>query len=194
MEPGIYLLVGFPGTGKYTVAQALARELGARGADVVVIDNHYVNNPVFGVLNLDGVTALPAGVWPLVEQVRNAVLTAAQEFAPPSRSFVFTNYITDDEARDAAVLAYLERLRALAAPRGGPLHVVRLTCDVDELCRRITSPERRDRLKATSAEWVRSEVEAGTLFQPEQADVLTLDITALPPAEAAKQIADHAAS
>ena len=191
MEPGIYLLVGYPGTGKYTVAQALAAELRARGADAVVIDNHYVNNPVFGVLHTDGVTPLPAGIWPLVAQVRDAVLTAAEQYAPPARSFVFTNYIRQDEAdEDPAVSDYLLRLQRLAGPRGGRFRVVRLTCAVDELCRRITGPDRQQRLKAISAEWVREETRTWALFAPAD-DHLELDITDVPPAEAARRIADH---
>ncbi len=192
MEPAVYLLVGFPATGKYTVAQALAEELRTRDTDAAVIDNHYVNNPIFGVLHTDGVTPLPAGIWPLVDQVRDAVLTAAERFSPPRRSFIFTNYITDEEAAEKPVVgAYLDRLRSLAAPRGGRFHVVRLTCAVDELCRRITSPERQQRLKATSPEWVREETQTRTLFSPAMSNVLTLDVTAVQPAEAARRIADH---
>ncbi|MCU1625016.1 MAG: hypothetical protein JWL79_3861 [Frankiales bacterium] len=32
MQPAVFLLLGFPGTGKYTVAQALASTLAAGGA------------------------------------------------------------------------------------------------------------------------------------------------------------------
>ena len=192
MKPAVYLLVGFPGTGKYTVAKALAAELTARGQDVRVVDNHYVNNPVFGVIPIDGATTLPAGIWPLVGQVRDAVLTAVEEYSPPSWSFIFTNYITAEEAvEDDVVACYLDRLGVLAERRGAALNVVRLTCQVDELCRRITSPERRQRLKATSPEWARDVVEKYALFEPAAGNVLTLDVTALAPADAARTITDH---
>ena len=43
--PAIYQLLGYPGTGKYTVARALVDQLEAGGATVRLIDNHLVANP-----------------------------------------------------------------------------------------------------------------------------------------------------
>lgn len=192
MESAVYLLIGFPGAGKYTVARALAEHVNSHGGQARVVDNHYVNNPVFGVLSLDGETALPAAVWPLVEQVRDAVLTAIEQFSPPSWSFVFTNYITAEEAASTQLVAdYLERLQQVALARGTSLRVVRLTCELEELTRRVANEERRQRLKTTSARWVREAVATCSLFDPKTENVLTLDISSLPPAQAARQIATH---
>ena len=58
MASDVFVLLGYPGTGKYTVAHALARELGRRGRRAQVVDNHFVNNPVFEVILADGVTPL----------------------------------------------------------------------------------------------------------------------------------------
>jgi hypothetical protein len=192
VDPAIYLLIGFPGTGKYTVAQALMEELTLSGSRAKVIDNHYVNNPIFGVIEADGVSPLPDGVWPLVDQVRDAILTAVEQLAPPSYSFVFTNYITEQDAAGGPIVPdYLRRLELLAQSRGTTLRIVRLTCELDELCRRITQPDRQQRLKTVSAAWVRDEVDRQLLFTPTGGAVLTLDISALPPAEAARTIAKH---
>ncbi|HUR47898.1 MAG TPA: hypothetical protein VMY88_00005, partial [Acidimicrobiales bacterium] len=88
--PTIYLLVGYPGTGKYTVA-------------------------------------------PL---------------SPPGWSFVFTNWIGENEsgARD-----YLERLRAIAGARASEFVIVRLVCETAELTTRVATPQRRERMKWTDA-------------------------------------------
>jgi predicted kinase len=51
-------LVGFSGTGKLTVARELALPLEAR-----VVDNHWINNPIFGLIDNDRVTSFPTGVW-----------------------------------------------------------------------------------------------------------------------------------
>ena len=58
LENTIMLLIGFAGTGKYTIGLELAGRTGAR-----LIDNHLVNNPVFTVMNPDGLSSLPDGVW-----------------------------------------------------------------------------------------------------------------------------------
>ena len=53
----LYLL-GFAGTGKLTIARAFARSVGAE-----VVDNHWINNPIFGLIDADGVSPLPDAVW-----------------------------------------------------------------------------------------------------------------------------------
>lgn len=192
VEPAIFLLLGYPGTGKYTVAQDLAGQLTEAGCPTKVIDNHYVNNPIFGVLNTDGHTPLPDAVWTLVAQVRHAVLTAIEDHSPVGWSFIFTNYIHAQEfAEEPAVAAYLQRLEQLARRRRTRLNVVSLTCETEELCQRVVCSDRAQRLKTISPTWLRAEIEHHPLYAPTASNALTLDITHLPPADAAQRILAH---
>ena len=52
----VYVLVGLPGVGKYTVAASLVRQLAAHNQVVRMVDNHYICNPVFGLVAEDGIT------------------------------------------------------------------------------------------------------------------------------------------
>ena len=63
MTPTLFLLTGFPGTGKLTVARAMAAQLEDAGQTVRIVDNHWINNPIFGLVAQDGVTPLPEAVW-----------------------------------------------------------------------------------------------------------------------------------
>ena len=64
----IVVLIGFAGTGKYTIGRELCRRTGAR-----LMDNHLINNPIFKVVNADGVTPLPKAIWSKVKDVRRIV-------------------------------------------------------------------------------------------------------------------------
>ena len=78
--------MGFAGTGKYTVGRGLSSLTGAK-----LVDNHLINNPVFTVLDADGVTPLPAPVWDKVKQIRHIVYDAIRELSPPGLSFIAAN-------------------------------------------------------------------------------------------------------
>ena len=81
----LIILIGFAGTGKYTIGRELCERTGAK-----LIDNHLINNPIFKVVNADGVIPLPAAVWGKVKEVRRIVYDAIREISPPELSFVFT--------------------------------------------------------------------------------------------------------
>jgi adenylylsulfate kinase-like enzyme len=51
MRPAIVYLIGHPAADKYTVARALAEQAEARGHRMVVVDNHHINNAIFGLLD-----------------------------------------------------------------------------------------------------------------------------------------------
>ncbi|MFN8911956.1 MAG: hypothetical protein ACK5V4_04210, partial [Alphaproteobacteria bacterium] len=61
----IYLL-GFAGVGKLTIAKELAKITGAK-----VVDNHLINNPVFHILDNDGIIPLLDAVWAKTRAIRS---------------------------------------------------------------------------------------------------------------------------
>ncbi|MFI5282149.1 MAG: chloramphenicol phosphotransferase [Candidatus Dormibacterales bacterium] len=186
-KPKLFLLIGFSGTGKLTVAKALLELMTRRGERVRLVDNHYVNNPIFGLLDVDGLRPLPAGTWDRVAEVREAIVRTIETLSPKQWSFIFTNDLID-EPPDREWIA---RLAALAGDRGSVFIPVRLICDVEELCRRVVSPERKARLKGVSADDVRRRVKTEAVLDPGLPTTLTLDITAMPPEDAASRILTH---
>ncbi len=189
MQPTMFLLYGFPGVGKLTVAEALAARLEAAGSSVRVVDNHWIANPVFGLIEQDGVTPLPGAVWERVGEVADAVLGTIEELTPRSWQLIFTAVL--DGVTDAG---YDERLRNLASTRGAVFVPVRLTCEPEENARRIVSPERRVRMKSADAGEPFRLAAAGRMEVVDHPNALTLDITAVTPAEAAAAILEQRGS
>lgn len=183
----IIYLIGFPGSGKFTVGQEIVRLAAARGQQVVLVDNHHINNTIFELLDVDGVKELPPAVWNHIARVREAVLAAIEELGPPAWSYVFTNVLFAGDPGDEA---HVGRLAQLAAVRNSMFLPVRLDCGVDELARRITSPERRQRLKWMDPDGVRRLVSSHRLVDIPDAG-LTLDVTTVPAAATAECILDQ---
>jgi len=184
VETSVFYLIGLPGTGKYTVARAMERLAASEGRRLAVVDNHYINNPIFSLIDTDGKTSLPRVVWERVAEVGEAVVQTIETLSPRSWSFVFTNYLRDDDEADRAWFA---RIASLAETRRSRFIPVQLTCEVDELCIRVQSPERQRRLKMIDPDGVKALARSVPLLVP-PAPYLSLDITDLPPDEAARTI------
>jgi len=102
-------------------------------------------------------------------------------------SQIFTAYHTGGDSGRASA----ERIRAVAVDRNATYVPVWLECDVDELARRMTLPERRERAKMRDPQALREALAtSGTLAAPPGA--LRLDTARLAPADAALLIASHA--
>ena len=112
----VYLLVGLAGVGKYTIALALERSLGARGDEVRLVDNHYTCNPIFGLIAQDGITPLPPTVLDRVGEIRETVARTIEAVSPTDWSFIFTHVI-DGPADEEWVerLARVAKTRALGS-------------------------------------------------------------------------------
>jgi hypothetical protein len=128
----VYLL-GYPGMGKRTVGGHLAGLV-----DGVLVDNALLNRPLLELFRWDGIQPLPPQIWEYAVPIRDAVLDAIEDLAPPSNSYVFTNVI---EAGPTAATAY-ERVRSVAVRRGSLFLAVMLTCDIDVQVGRIANPDR----------------------------------------------------
>ncbi len=169
----IILLMGFAGTGKYTIGQGLSKLTGAK-----LVDNHLINNPVFTVVGADGVTPLPAPVWDKVKRIRRIVYEAIRELAPTDLSFIFTMELRENNTKDH--VAFVE-LKKLADARGSLFVPIRLVCEVEELCRRVASPQRAERLKEISTESARKKSEEDKVLTPRHSNLRTIDVTTRSP-------------
>lgn len=183
----VYQLLGYPGTGKYTVARALVDRLEVGGATARLIDNHLVANPVLSLVPAGEDGLMPTAVWARVRAVRAEVMATIEQFTPAAWSLVLTNYWVDVE-RTAADLA---EVVALAERRGSAFVPVLLTCDPDEILRRVVRSDRAARHKLIDPAGARTLL-AETLLRPP--GTLALDVTELAPADAAERIVAYAAS
>jgi hypothetical protein len=185
MSGTLYLLLGSPGTGKYTVGQEIVRQLEARREPARLVDNHSVANIVMNLIaEADGKSVLPEGLFGIVRDLNALVLRAVEELSPPDWSFVFTHHLVDDERNRS----YVEELRQMAGRRGSQLVIVVLSCEWPELRQRISGPDRRARNKLTDADRGRAIMAEGTL-KPK--GFLTLDVTSCSPEHAAATILDR---
>jgi hypothetical protein len=187
MKPTIYLLFGYPATGKLTIAKELDRLIGQHGGVSRLVDNHYVNNPVFNLIDADGRTPLPRAAWDRVAQVRNALAETVETLSPQEWSFIFTNHLVDgDEDWE-----WFSRLERIAKARGNVFAPVRLLCSLDELVRRVQSPDRHGMKKLIDPDWLRRHYGQVEVLDPGHPDMLTLDVTDLAPEESARLILEH---
>ncbi|MGH7761431.1 MAG: chloramphenicol phosphotransferase [Candidatus Dormibacteraceae bacterium] len=169
------------------MGKALRRRLIDQGQQTRLIDNHYVNNPIFGLLDLDGVRPLPAATWERVGEVRDAVIATIATLSPKEWSFIFTNDLIDSP-KERQWVAVLE---SLATARSSAFMVVRLLCEPEELCRRIASPERQAMMKSISTDWIKGRIATEQVLDPQLPSTLTLDITSMAPDDAADRILAH---
>jgi len=183
MKNTIVYLIGYAGTGKYTIAKEIAVLTGA-----VIVDNQLINTPVFSVVGASGKTPLPAAVWPKIESIRRIVLDTVAELAQPEASFIFTNELYEGKPMDRR---WYEDVALLATKRQARLLPVILRCELEEVCRRVTSPERAVRFKERSADKTREKIRTYELLRVDHPNCLELDITNLSPIQAAQAILAH---
>ncbi len=176
MRPAVVHLLGFPGTGKRTVAEALAARAAADGHRLVVVDNHLTSNPFLVALDIGPTETVPPEVWDRVADARDLVDAAIRDLAPSGVSHAFTNVIVDELSSRS-----IDRCRTLGAARGGVYVPVVLHCDGPERARRVPRPDRAARHKWTDPAGVADFVDRHTLVRPDSAILLDLDVTTTPP-------------
>jgi hypothetical protein len=183
MNNTIIYLIGHYGVGKLTVAKALCAATGAR-----LLDNHLINNVIFSLVRADGRTPLPPGVWDHIGQIREIAFEAIETLAPPEYSYVLTNALTDDPVDRH----WFGRTVELARRRNSVFIPVLLDCDEAENARRIDTPDRAANLKHTDAASALVRRRTVKPLPIDHPNLMSLDTTHLPPADAARKIIAHA--
>ena len=185
MKNTIIYLLGFPGTGKYTIAKTICEA----DSGFKLVDNHLINIPLFSLIETNGSTPLPERIWENISKIWDAVLDTITHIAPKDYSFVLTNALTEQNPNDKL---WFDRVKQGASKRGATFLPVRLLCSVEEMERRIIQPERAARMKETNPKSPQHNAENYEIFKPEHPETLTLDVSDLSPEEAAKIILSHA--
>ena len=182
----IMVLMGFAGTGKYTIGRELAKLTGAK-----LIDNHLINNSLFTAIDVDGVTPLPKEIWPKIRQIRRIVYETIRELSRAELSFIFTAQLIEEDPGDHVEFANLVEL---AEARRSLLVPVRLICEVEELCRRVVGQSRVEMLKLINAESMRGTVLSKSVLNPDHPNLTTIDVTHLSAFESAMTILEKVRS
>lgn len=183
MKNTIIYLLGFPGTGKYTIAKEVCKQ-----ADVKLVDNHLINNPVFALIGDKGKTLMPPVVWDQTAKVRAVVLDTMKTLSPPDYSFVFTNVLIENDPVDREIYEAIENT---AIARKATFIPVRLICEIEENMQRITHPDRKLHMKTLHPETARKFRENHEIMQTNHPNELTLDVTNLQPQSATQIILNH---
>lgn len=176
-------LIGFAGVGKLTTARKLAGLLDAR-----VVDNHWINNPIFGLIDRDHGVRLPPSVWEQTRKVRHAVLETIATLSSPQANFILTNSLAEDDSEDRRIY---EEVRTTAERRNALFVPVRLLCDEEQLMKRVVSPDRAAHMKRMNPVAATEELRTKTPLFTHHANELTLETSASTPDTSVRLIFDH---
>lgn len=181
-------LIGYPGTGKYTIAKAM-KEIEPH---FKLVDNHLINNPVFSIIEQDGKTPLPQQVWDNIGKIWDVITDTMVNLSSPDASFIMTNFLREGCADDGP---WFEEVRDMAEDKRGSLFIpVHLHCDPEENKKRIVRPDRAKRMKHTDPDAVDDWHENDAIITIDHPNFLKLDVNDLSPQDAAKAILSHAKS
>lgn len=176
----MYQLLGFPGTGKYTVAKEIVSQLQSRGEPAALLDNHATANLVWSLV--PEARRFEPEVMGTINELRRVLIEGAAQITGPEHSLVFTNFIP---AR--APGSVIDPHRNLAQSLGRPLIAVVLTCDPEEVLRRVPNVDRAARLKLVDVGIARR-IMGGGQSLPDWPELVHLDSTGLTAEETAARI------
>lgn len=172
-HPITLYLIGFAGTGKYTIAKEIAK------SGYKIVDNQLINNPIFSLLDLDGITPIPEKAWASIEGIRKAVLNFVSQ--DQKSNYVFTNELYEVE-HDRVIY---NQVKGAAEKRGSLFVPIKLTASLKEREKRITNPERLSRFKTINLAEIQKQQEVIKIDHP---NLLEIDVTNLSATEAAATI------
>jgi hypothetical protein len=169
----LLLLHGAPGAGKYTVGKAILELVEGR-----LFDNHVAIQFARSIYDFGH-----PSFWPLVWEARYAALRSATKAGEPLLMTTMCFAYPDD-------IGYVEQYeRAIGAE--AEILPVFLNCTMDELERRVTSPDRSAMGKIDSTAMLRQYLREAAMTPIPRPNCVTIDTTDTPPAHVARAIVEH---
>jgi len=187
IQPAVVHLIGYPASGKLTVAKALVDLAAARGRTFIRLDNHLTGDVILSVID-PTLHPIPQTVWDRVEDVREVMYRAIVDLSPPDWSFVVTNVVRADDEREARTVT---RVAQLADERSARHLAVRVVCDREVVLERVTAPDRFTRRKWTDPDGVGRYMDDCEMIDLAPYETIEIDTTQQSPEESAAAMLDH---
>lgn len=179
----ILYLIGFPGTGKYTIGKQISEQ----HSSFRLVDNHLINNPIFSLLER-GTKTIPEQAWEYIDTIYDAVIDTIKTLSPTDYSFIFTNVLSNEDPEDQI---FYDRLSDLAHKRKAHFIPVRLHCTIGEAKKRLIAPERAERFKLTRPDILEHITDTKTLLTISHPHLLDLDVSDKTIDQSVKEILSH---
>lgn len=172
----ILYLIGRPGVGKYTIARKIAK------FGYQICDNQLINNPIFSLINNNGMGDLPESVWQHTRKIREIVF----DFISTDRdnNYILTNSLYKEDYDSKVYM----RVENLAKIRNSIFIPVKLSISKEQHLKRITQKSRLNKYKTIDSKHVYDSKELINIGHP---NLLNLDINNLVASDAAMKIIKH---
>jgi len=180
MENTIIYILGHSGAGKYTIGTEIAKLKNFK-----LIDNHYINNVIFQLIETDGKSKLPEKVWEYTRSVRKAVFGTIKELSSIEANFIFTNALMKEQEISEQIY---QDILEIVNYRKAKFFPIILDISKNELMNRISTQERRNRYKDISKENAKNAFECFNVFEPTYSTKFHINVENKTAKEAALEI------
>lgn len=178
----IILIMGFAGTGKRTVGEALSRKTHFK-----FVHHHTWIDPILNLLGNDYSVwwELNEKGWEKLNAARDVIFSTIVDVCPQSSNFIITYEMID---KDPYHNIFYNKILEMVEKRQSHFLPVRLICAENELVARVETEDRKKFFKLRDAEFIRMRSREHEVFYTSHPNEITIDTTDKSPNEAAKII------
>lgn len=176
----VIILIGYPWSGKYTIA----KELKTIFTNTHIVDNHKTNDVFFPFLDLSKNLA-NHNVWKYIREVRACQNNFLIQELWKDENIIYTRFLFNIE-KD---INEYNRIVEVAKKRNSILIPIIIHCTKEEILNRISNEDRKQKLKITDPLLVENIINQwGELLEPISHEFISIDVTCLTAQEAAQEL------
>lgn len=183
----LILIMGFPGVGKRTIGEVLARKTNAR-----FTHHHELYDPIFKLFcnDYEDQWNLTPTMWEKLNEAQAVYFSALSDVCSLDDSFIYTEMMLDKNPYHQ--IDYKNILN-IVKKRNAHFFPVRLTCEENELLERVQSNDRKQysKFKTRDPNLSKKRSREEEVFFSHHENELTIDTTYLSAEEVANKIIAH---
>jgi len=182
-ENCLVLLMSFPGAGKKTTGEVLAKKTNFKLA-------HEWISPILKLFGDDGQVMwdLEAEAWKKLNAADDLILSTIADVCPKENSYVIPQMMFD---QDPYHQIFYDKVLSVVEKRKAHFFPVRLLCDEAELRKRVQSKDRGKYFKTRDVELSNSRSREKAVFYSNHPNEITINNTHKMPDEVTDIIIDH---